>query len=83
MITQLKQGKSYDCFVSTAHKSKGLEFPKVKIGDDFFWNEKKEGALMNDAEARLFYVACTRAINVLDISMMEKFFSRLKDLPLY
>lgn len=83
VITQLKQAKSYDCFVSTAHKSKGLEFPKVKIGDDFFWNEKKEGALMNDAEARLFYVACTRAINILDISMMEKFFSRLKDIPLY
>lgn len=83
VITQLKQTDNYDCFVSTAHKSKGLEFPKVKIGDDFFWNEKKEGVLMSDAEARLFYVACTRAINTLDISMMEKFFSRLKDLPLY
>ncbi|MEG8237909.1 MULTISPECIES: UvrD-helicase domain-containing protein [Acinetobacter] len=83
VITQLNQTKDYDCVVSTAHKSKGLEFSKVKIGDDFFWNEKKKGALMNDAEARLFYVACTRAINVLDISMMDKFFSRLKDISLY
>lgn len=81
VIHQLKQTQEYDCFVSTAHKSKGLEFSKVKIGDDFFWNEKKDGPLMTDAEARLFYVACTRAINILDLSLMNEFFLRLKELP--
>lgn len=79
VIHQLDKAKEYDCFVSTAHKAKGLEFSKVKIGDDFFWNEKKDGPLMTDTEARLFYVACTRAINSLDISTMNNFFTRLNE----
>lgn len=49
--------------VSTAHKSKGLEFPEVEIHDDF--------ARISDdpsiEEQRLFYVACTRAKHELAI----------------
>jgi hypothetical protein len=43
--------------VSTAHKSKGLEFPEIEIHDDF-------ARVADDPsieERRLFYVACTRA----------------------
>lgn len=74
-----------DCTVSTAHKSKGLEFSSVKLCSDFFWNfpsrvkKPDDPPIMSDSEARLFYVACTRAINYLDISEMRPFFSAFKD----
>ena len=53
----------YDCVVTTAHKSKGLEFNKVKLGGDYFYKEavsEGEKPLIPD-EARLLYVAATRA----------------------
>lgn len=51
-----------DLIVSTAHKSKGREWDRVRLGDDF--PEK----VKNDEELRLLYVACTRAKQQLDIS---------------
>jgi hypothetical protein len=66
----------FDCVISTAHKSKGLEFSKVIIGDDFFWNENAKSGeeIISEDEARLLYVACTRAQNQLDISSLSKLF---------
>jgi hypothetical protein len=48
--------------LSTAHKSKGLEWNSVEINEDF-WVEKA-----SLAEQRLFYVAITRAKRVLSVS---------------
>jgi hypothetical protein len=56
-----------DVTLTTAHKAKGLEWGKVKLGDDFFYPEK-EGQLLNSGEVNVLYVAATRALNVLDIT---------------
>ncbi len=48
--------------LSTAHKSKGREWPQVRLGGDF----PDDLALMADEEIRLMYVAVTRARLVLD-----------------
>ena len=61
----------------TVHSAKGLEFKNVQLGSDYFWNKKQEEPLMVPAEARLLYVACTRAMEKLDISNMQPLFNRL------
>ncbi|NUR03823.1 MAG: ATP-dependent helicase [Streptomyces sp.] len=55
--------------VSTAHKAKGREWATVRIGDGFVSPSVDEFGMqrrMNPAEARLIYVAVTRARLVLD-----------------
>lgn len=47
--------------VTTAHKSKGLEWPAVEVHDDF----GRAGKRACDAERRLFYVSMTRAGRIL------------------
>jgi len=49
-----------DVVVSTAHKSKGREWPSVRIASDF------PIEIREDAERRLMYVAATRAQVALD-----------------
>lgn len=51
--------------VSTAHKAKGREWPRVRIADDFR-EPKGEGTPIPRAEAMLAYVAVTRARLQLD-----------------
>lgn len=51
---------SADVLVSTAHKAKGREWPKVRLGGDF------PAELITEEENRLAYVAVTRAQDVLD-----------------
>lgn len=69
----------YDCVITTAHKSKGLEFNKVKLGGDFFYKESmSEGEKpLTDDEARLLYVAATRAKKQLDISALNPLFKKI------
>ena len=60
----------YDVLLTTAHKSKGKEWDSVIIGDDFdlktiLKSETEEG--YDQQEVNLFYVACTRAISVLQL----------------
>ena len=60
----------YDILLTTAHKSKGKEWDSVIIGDDFdlktiLKSETEEG--YDQQEVNLFYVACTRAISVLQL----------------
>jgi superfamily I DNA/RNA helicase len=60
-----------DVTVSTAHKSKGREWSTVKISDDFrepHEDPKTKLKLVRPDEARLAYVAVTRAKEVLDES---------------
>ena len=63
-----------DVIMSTCHKSKGLEFPKVRIADDFSSCNGNDGPFdLADEDARLFYVACTRAENKLDVQSTRAF----------
>jgi hypothetical protein len=58
-----------DLVVSTAHKAKGMEWPKVRIGGDFKEPLEKETGKplpISKEEAMLAYVAVTRAMEVLD-----------------
>lgn len=76
-IQNLSQAEG-DCLVSTAHKSKGLEFGNVMLYDDFIWNaEEKDKPLMTIDESRLTYVAATRAMNNLDYGGLRGFFKQL------
>ncbi|MEX5523486.1 3'-5' exonuclease, partial [Bacillus cereus] len=69
-----------------AHKSKGLEFPTVALHSDFKWNkkfnknsgDKGQDPLMTEDEARLLYVAVTRAEKSLDVSALDDFFRNLE-----
>ncbi len=59
-----------DIILSTAHKAKGLEWPRVKIAGDF-----REPAKCSPDELNLWYVSVTRAIEVLDLTEVEKLFT--------
>lgn len=56
-----------DVVVSTAHKAKGREWPRVRLGTDFSEVAGPDGVI-SAGEWRLLYVACTRAQQVLDIT---------------
>jgi len=56
--------------ITTGHGSKGLEWGKVALWDDFPSGEKLE---KNEEEQRLGYVAMTRAKHVLDPSLWSVF----------
>lgn len=60
----VQYGRDYDVAVSTAHKSKGREWNRVKLADDFPAEIEKASA----EELRLLYVAVTRAKLALDIT---------------
>ncbi|WP_159398758.1 UvrD-helicase domain-containing protein [Streptomyces sp. MJM8645] len=61
-----------DVVISTAHKSKGLEWRRVRIADDFRGPELTESGeydlttMPSDEDLRLSYVAVTRATETLD-----------------
>ncbi len=57
-----------DVVLSTAHKSKGREWPSVKLGGDFPTANK-----MEDSDRRLLYVALTRAQEELDVTNCPPF----------
>ncbi|MGP3927224.1 UvrD-helicase domain-containing protein [Streptomyces sp. 8N616] len=75
-VDQLSDEDHADVSVSTAHKAKGREWPSVRIGDDFTPPKESDQcdetgrALpgpINEGEARLAYVAVTRARHRLDL----------------
>lgn len=82
-LMQQSKDRVSEITITTAHKSKGLEFKKVKVLDDFLWNEEdeKNKPLIEDSEARLLYVACTRAIDQLDSSSLDRLFGKIRNLP--
>jgi hypothetical protein len=66
-----------DVAISTAHKAKGLQWPKVKLTDDFARTKTKSAEIgaesspsadVDRSELRLLYVAMTRAQSHLEIS---------------
>ncbi|MFE7856339.1 UvrD-helicase domain-containing protein [Streptomyces sp. NPDC057403] len=75
-VSELDDEAHADVTVSTAHKAKGREWPTVKIGTDFPQpkgiDPGASGAnlaeeLVSNADARLAYVAVTRARHRLDL----------------
>lgn len=60
----LQSKRKWDFEVTTAHRSKGLEWDNVMLHSDFnerFFNKDKEPKDADDEEYRLLYVAMTRA----------------------
>lgn len=82
LIESLMKSSSddFDCVVTTAHKSKGLEFNKVKLGGDFFYKEACAPGekILSEDEARLLYVAATRAKKQLDITALNPLFKGIE-----
>ena len=63
-----------DYTLTTAHKSKGLEWENVKLDNDFRNMKKDDGSanpLWQAEEANLLYVAATRAMHTLDCSQVD------------
>lgn len=62
-----------DLVLSTAHKSKGREWKRVKLANDFQYPQPGENGEVkfNPEEARLLYVAVTRAEKKLDITQCD------------
>lgn len=65
-LEKANKSKEPQVVLTTAHKSKGLEFDNVIIGDDFKFGEK-ETLDIPEQELNLLYVACTRAKKKLQI----------------
>lgn len=66
-VNRLSQPAHADYVISTAHKAKGLEWSKVQLDDDFYYDVSTHGIKVTPEELRLLYVATTRAQQHLDI----------------
>ena len=69
-LIKTKSSTTYDVLLTTAHKSKGMEWDNVIIHDDFnietiLKTVGEEG--YSQQEVNLFYVACTRAVKHLQL----------------
>lgn len=67
-LERMPSEEDADLVLCTAHKSKGREWPTVRLGQDFPTANK-----LSDADRRLVYVAATRAQEELDISQCPTF----------
>lgn len=68
-----------DVIVSTAHKSKGREWPAVRLAGDFA--EPLDRGSGAPGELRLLYVAATRARDALDLRLCEPLADRMRNGP--
>ena len=76
-ISTLSDEKTADYVVSTAHKSKGLEWGRVRIDDDLLYDIARQSVKISPEELRLLYVACTRGKMVLDVSAIKELLTGL------
>ncbi|MFM5297098.1 UvrD-helicase domain-containing protein [Aeromonas veronii] len=69
-----------DITIGTVHKSKGLEFPCVKLYDDFLYLEQPKYRVneLND-EINVLYVAATRATDKLQLNEQYDYLQEIKD----
>lgn len=65
-LSQLKKKDNADITLTTAHKSKGLEWDTVVLADDF--PNLSESGELPDQERNLLYVAATRAMKTLVVN---------------
>ncbi|MEV8597595.1 UvrD-helicase domain-containing protein [Streptomyces sp. NPDC052012] len=91
-VTQLAPEAYAQVTVSTAHKAKGREWPRVLIADDFAPakdnNDDQTDTTtppdpVDDAEARLAYVAVTRTRQRLDLGGLSWIRDHLEGSPLW
>lgn len=66
IIDSLKKKDNADVILTTAHKSKGREWPQVVLADDF--PGAGEAGELPDQERNLLYVAATRAVHHLNLN---------------
>lgn len=66
-IKRCEAMKKPDIMVTTAHKSKGLEWDDVLISNDFFYDCDEGKVEIETEELNLLYVACTRAKRHMDV----------------
>lgn len=78
-INDLTEPTSADYIITTAHKSKGLEWNHVQLEDDFYYEHNTLGVKISPEELRLLYVACTRAKLNLDIFHIKGLIKNLTD----
>lgn len=76
-INNLTTHSHADYVVSTAHKSKGLEWNRVQIDDDFLYDVNRQTVKISPEELRLLYVACTRGKDMLDVDGIKELLSGL------
>lgn len=67
--TNSESGNEKEVVITTAHRSKGLEYHKVMLSDDFKMPDQKK--MPGLEEFRLLYVAMTRAKYELDITNVD------------
>lgn len=79
-MDQLADERRADVTVSTAHKGKGREWPRVRIGNDFTEPLDEEGNPLPvpKEEARLAYVAVTRGKEHVDVGGLSWVNDRLE-----
>jgi hypothetical protein len=83
-LTGLPREQDASLVISTAHKSKGREWKRVRLADDFLRGFKdakpaeKQPASVSEAELMLFYVASTRARLALEVPGILQ--DRIRDL---
>lgn len=77
-VNSLTDVRDADYVISTAHKAKGLEWGRVQLDDDFYYDVTTNGIKISPEELRLLYVACTRAQDNLDIHNINGLISGLK-----
>lgn len=77
-VNSLTHVDNADYVISTAHKAKGLEWSRVQLDDDFYYDVTTHGVKISPEELRLLYVACTRAQQNLDIHHISDLVSGLK-----
>jgi F-box protein, helicase, 18 len=71
----VESAKDASLILTTGHRSKGMEFANVRIGDDYELLEKAEGALADNAphdvpvqDINLLYVTLTRAMSAVQLN---------------
>ena len=77
-IASLSSLEQADYIISTAHKAKGLEWGRVQIDNDFYYDVTSQSVKISPEELRLLYVACTRAKDNLDIHHIQDLINGLK-----
>jgi len=72
LLSRVSSESDADYVVSTVHRAKGLEWNRVKVTGDFRFKTEDDGRIaLADDEARLLYVALTRARLELDVAELR------------
>lgn len=80
-LDKLSLKKEAKILMTTAHKSKGCEYKNVVLANDFPLDAHQPNPMqkMHQQELNLLYVACTRAINKLQVPALLKHYLYRKE----